>query len=131
MKKYLIIVFLGLGIGHVSAQSMTPDQYVERILFDETSYKMEEAIKDTGKRQAVYAFNVANAATPGFKPILFDDDKGFLQQLLPQNPEYRATLIVEHMMARMTANSKRQAAYFALYKKKFDNLKQAITLGKR
>ena len=75
MKKLGLLLTLCFIPVAVHAQSIAPSMYFERVIFDETSKQLEEAIMDTGKRQALYAYNIANASTPRFQPILLEDDR--------------------------------------------------------
>ena len=47
---------------------------ISNILFDDTSVRLEAAIFEMNKRQNAAAYNIANASTPGFKPIRFQDE---------------------------------------------------------
>ena len=47
---------------------------VSNVLFDQTSKNLEKAIYEMNKRQNAVAYNIANASTPGFKPIRFQDE---------------------------------------------------------
>jgi flagellar basal body rod protein FlgB len=117
--------------GTLFAQAIAPSVFFDQVIFDDTSKLMEGAILDTGKRQAIYAYNLANASTPGFEPILMADDRAALARIMPPGEDYTSKVIIEHMMAKMSENSRKQSGYMALYKKKFDNWRQVVTLGKR
>ena len=48
--------------------------YSSDILFDDTAVKLEKAIYDMNARQRAVAYNVANASTPGFRPVRYPDE---------------------------------------------------------
>lgn len=101
------------------------------ILLDESATHLEEAIMDASRRHAVYSYNLANATTPGFKPILFEDDRRQLYTMVPEDSDYFTKVIVEHITTKMAINRGRQSAFYALYRKKFDNWRQIVSLGKK
>lgn len=107
------------------------DQLFDTLLFDSSVSRLEEKIKEASYKHAIYSYNLANAATPGFKPILFEEDRIRLEEMVPADSKYFQKVIVEHMTTRLADNSKRHAAYYALYRKKFENYKQVATFGKK
>ena len=44
------------------------------VLFGHTEFNLEDCIKDMNARKAAIAYNIANASSPGFKPIRFPDE---------------------------------------------------------
>ena len=102
-----------------------------KTLQDDISRELESAIKKAIQKHALYSFNIANATTPGFSPILFPEDQAEFEALLPKNQPYSSKVLVEHVSAKMAENSRRHAAYYALYKKRIDNIRQVVTLGKK
>jgi len=124
-KIFLIIV---IGIPTlVFSQTSTKD--LEGIFFNKRYDSLEEAIRYTSKKQALYAYNISNLSTPGFKPVLTPEDMELLNKLVP-NKEYSTEILLEFFMSRMTENSKRYTAYVTLWKGKVDNVKRIVTLGK-
>lgn len=129
MKHAKILFLLPLFLtSSLVAQVVSPE---DSVLFDSVSYRLEDAMKDTGRRHAIYSYNIANATTPGFKPILLPDDEAEFKRILPDEEQYFGRVVVEHMMTKMSQNSKRQAALYALYRKRLDNYRQVATLGKK
>lgn len=102
-------------------------------VLDEKAMKnMEEAIKLSGKKHAAYSYNVANANTPGFKPILFEDDIQEIQAMFPDNAShYTNKVMIDHMAAKIVENNSKRSGYVALYKKRLENLRMVATLGKK
>ncbi len=133
----VITLFLGLILSpllYAQVPASVPSRYesvFDSMLFASSIPRLEEAIHETGRRHAIYSYNLANATTPGFEPILFDDDQRELLSMIPDNSEYFTKVIVEHMSSKMAINRGRQTAYYGLYKKMFDNYKQVATLGKK
>lgn len=48
--------------------------FSEEIIFDPTYTNLEKAIKEAQRQTAVHAYNIANAAVPGFKPVQFYEE---------------------------------------------------------
>ena len=107
------------------------DDWFENLLFTSADKRLEQSIREASRKQSIYSYNIANATTPGFEPILFDEDRRELYQMVPPGSEYFTKVLVEHMSTKMAQNARRQAAYYALYKKKIDNFRQVATMGKR
>ncbi len=127
-NSFWILFFVGFFL---ASPLLAEKSFFDDFLFDSSMSGLEEAIHDTGHRHAVYSYNIANATTQGFKPILLDDDQRQFFQLIPKNSEYFSKVVIEHMSSKMALNRVRQAALFALYKKKFDNYRQVVSLGKK
>ncbi|RAP39165.1 hypothetical protein DID80_00745 [Candidatus Marinamargulisbacteria bacterium SCGC AAA071-K20] len=103
----------------------------ESMVFDSSAKTLEGAIMDVGRRHAIYSYNLVNASTPGFTPYLFPDDSRELANMAPTDMKYFSKVLVEHMTTKMAENSKRQSAYYALYRKKMDNYRMVVTFGKK
>ena len=129
MNKKIITLFFAL---YLSSSSIAQIQTVfDDMLFDSSMFNLEAAIKDTSRRHAIYSYNLANATTPGFEPVLLDDDQRELFEMVPPDSEYFTKVVVEHMTSKMALNRGRQSGFYAIYKKKLDNYKQIVTLGKK
>lgn len=103
------------------------------ILSDDTSQKLENAIKYTSQKQAIYSYNIANATTPGFEVILPLEDQQEILNLIDvdnNDQEYLKKVMIEHIMAKIAENNKRQQALYTLYKKRFENMRTVVKLGK-
>ena len=128
---FFILFLVVLGVSKLQAQAVHYESVFDRMLFPSSVRSLEDALHETSRRQAIYSYNLANATTPGFQPILFDDDQQELLQMIPENSEYFSKIVVEHMSSKMAINRSRQAAYQALYKKMFENYRQVATMGKK
>jgi len=121
-----LLILVSLSVYSQRAQGV-----FDGILFDESATQLEDAILDASRRHALYSYNLANATTPGFKPILFEDDRRQLYTMVPEDSEYFTKVIIEHITSKMAMNRGRQSAFYALYRKKFDNWRQVVSLGKK
>ena len=65
VKFFLILLF---------PVSIFCEDIVSNVLFDDTSVRLEKAIYDMNDRQNAAVYNIANASTPGFKPIRYEDE---------------------------------------------------------
>ena len=122
----LIILLAGIGHANVVQNSV--------LMGDKTGIKLEKAIHYSGKKQAIYSYNVANATTPDFIPLLLPEDRAELKRLFdvdPENQEYLNKVMIEHFMAKIAENNKRQQALYTLYKKRIENMRKVVTLGKQ
>jgi hypothetical protein len=129
-----VLLFVSSPLFSQAQFDKTDDAYnkmFEDMVFDSSAKSLQDAIKDTGKRHAIYSYNLVNASTPGFKPILFEDDSRELAAMAPADMRYFSKVLVEHMTTKMAENSKRQSAYYALYRKKMDNYRMVVTFGKK
>lgn len=93
--------------------------------------KLENAIIESSRRQALYSYILANISTPGFEPIRYlpPDDVTLLRATIP-DLKLTKDVVLDFIMTRMSENSKRQAAYVAMWKGKKDSLTRMATLGK-
>jgi len=98
---------------------------VSNLVFDQTSQVLANSISDAAERQAIYAYNIANASVPGFRP------KKFQKDLEEANKRYdNEELNLEEEIAKMTENRLRHSAYTKLLAAKIQIAKKVMTLGK-
>jgi hypothetical protein len=128
IRKICIVLMLFLSLCTYAERATG---LFDGILFDDSAVLLEDAILDASRRHALYSYNLANATTPGFKPILFEDDRRELYTMVPEDSEYFTKVIIEHITSKMAMNRGHQSAYYALYRKKFDNWRQIVSLGKK
>lgn len=105
-------------------------QSLDMIFLGKKYTLLEDAMRVASKKQALYAYNISNLSTPGFKPVLTPDDQKMLDQLTVPNKSRMKEVLLEFLMARMSENNKRYNAYLTLWKAKTDNNKRIVTLGK-
>lgn len=102
---------------------------VSNVLFDDTSIRLEKAIYDMNARQNAAAYNIANATTPGFRPIRFEDE---IQEAvrLYGNANMLNDVNVDDEMVKTTKVRLRHSAYVRLLNTKIGITKKVVTLGK-
>jgi hypothetical protein len=116
-------------IGSASLFAQASSYEFDAMLFGPKLSSLTEEIQDTSRKQALYAYNVANLTVPGFKPILPPEDQKMLNNLAGQQG-YSQEVLLEFIMSRMTENTKRYNAYLALFKSKVDLVRRVVSLGK-
>lgn len=83
---------------------------VEGLMFDDTFGRLEKALNETSRRQAIIAYNIANANTPGFTPLRFEDELEKAQKKY-ETPEegslQKKGVVIEEEMARLADNTLR------------------------
>ena len=125
MRLIFSVIFFMFFCVSVNAQTV-----VEEMLFDNTTNKISNAILDASHKHAIYAYNLANLMTPGFQPILFDEDRERLETVLPGD-ESNSELMSEHFVARITEVRSKYSAYVKLMSTKMAITRQVATLGKK
>ncbi|MFA5875414.1 MAG: flagellar basal body protein [Candidatus Margulisiibacteriota bacterium] len=95
-------------------------------IFDPTFDRVQHAMEMATQRQAVIAHNIANADTPGYQAMKFDDE---LQQAVKrlENPSVN----IEEEMASLTDNSLRYSSYVKLLSTKLNILKTIASQGRK
>ena len=121
MLKIIIIILLPITI--------YAEDVVSDVLFDQTSVKLEKAIYEMNKRQKAAAYNIANASTPDFKPVRFQDEIDEATRL------YGSTKMIESVsiddeMVKSTKVRLLHSAYVRLLTTKIGITKKVVTLGK-
>lgn len=94
-------------------------------LFDESFSALDRAMQIATQRQAVIAHNIANADTPNYIPLEFDE---VLQKAI-QRKEKKVNLELE--MAALADNSTKYSAYTKLMTSKIGILRSIITQGRK
>jgi len=99
---------------------------IENMIFDSTSRRLASAMQVAGEKQAMYAYNIANAATPRFKPLRFDEE------LKKATDKYsnEGEMSLEEEMALMSENRLKHSAYSKLLSARIQIAKKIMTLGK-
>lgn len=102
---------------------------ISNILFDDTSVRLEAAIFEMNKRQNAAAYNIANASTPGFKPIRFQDEVDEAIRLYG-DASMLNDVNVDDEMVKSTKVRLKHSAYIRLLSTKIGITKKVVTLGK-
>lgn len=95
-------------------------------LFDGTYGTLERAMHVATQQQAVIAQNIANAKTPGYEPMTFDEQ---LNRAVKRQD--RLTVVLEDELAALTENSIRYSAYVKLMTSKINTIKSIVTQGRK
>mgnify|MGYP002000934323 CR=1 FL=1 len=105
------------------------EDIVSNVLFDDTSVRLEKAIYEMNHRQNAAAYNIANASTPGFKPIRFEDE---IEQAvrLYGSAKMLNVVNVDDEMVKSTKIRLKHSAYVRLLSTKIGITKKVVTLGK-
>ena len=102
------------------------------LIGNRTQKALEEGVRNGSKKHAIYSYNIANANTPGFRPILSEEDQRELQEIFPNStPIQLQKIMMEHMAQKVVENSSRRSGHIALYKKYMENTKMIISMGKK
>jgi hypothetical protein len=137
MLKLILLITVGLiSCPNLYAQApFSTNQNSEpkksQILLTKADIDLENAIYKASLKHALYSYNIANATTPGFKPILFPEDELELSQMVLNNEDHFEKVVLEHMTASMGRNKNLHSGYLALYKKRFEIYKTVVTAGKK
>lgn len=95
-------------------------------IYDSTFVSLERAMKVAALKQAVIAQNIANAKTPGYEAMTFDEQ---LNMAVKRRDKKDVTL--EEEMAALAENSGQYSAYVKLMTSKISVLRTIATQGKR
>jgi flagellar basal body rod protein FlgB len=95
-------------------------------MFDETFGGLERAMQVATQRQMVIAQNIANAKTPGYKALAFDE-----QLMRAVERQDRQDVVLEDELAALTANSVKYSACTKLMASKIGVMKTIVTQGRR
>ena len=105
------------------------EDIVSNVLFDDTANRLKNAIYEMNHRQNAAAYNIANASTPGFKPIRFEDE---IQEAvrLYGNSKMLNVVNIDDEMVKSTKIRLKHSAYVRLLSTKIGITKKVVTLGK-
>lgn len=98
-------------------------------LHDKTNHMLETAIYDMADRQKAVAINIANASTPGYKPIRFQDEIDRATRLYG-DPTILESVNIDDEMVRSTEIRLLHSMLLKLLKNKMDIQRKVVTLGK-
>ena len=95
-------------------------------MFDYAYISLEEGMKNAAEKQAVHAHNIANANTPGYTPMEFDEELG--RAIARQDSK---KVVIEEEMSKLSENSMKYSAYVKLLTQKINILRTIATQGRR
>ena len=101
---------------------------LDDVVMDDTSQALMKGIDEESRRHAIYAYNIANASTPGFRPIHIqgDDRIGGITMDSMQNE-----VVLDAELGKLTKARLRQAAMNRLLATKIQIAKRIFTMGKQ
>ena len=102
------------------------DAFPKVQVFDNTFDRVQHAMEVATQQQAVIAHNIANAGTPGYQALKFDDvlNKAVLRLEKPQ-------VNLEEEMADLSENSVRYSSYVKIMSSKINVLKTIASQGRK
>ena len=95
-------------------------------IYDSTFGSLERAMKVAAMKEAVIAQNIANAKTPGYEAMIFDEE---LNKAVKRQD--KKDVVLEDEMAALAENSGKYSAYVKLMTSKIGVLRSIATQGKR
>ena len=141
MKKNLIalfsIFFITLlspiwgAVSHNTRTSIDPPRrptLIDSVIYDPVSQKVRNEIYATSKRQSVYSYNIANSATPGFRPVHLPNDPSDMNTL--GSNDTSGDFNLESEMAKMNDNRMRQMTLLKILSTRSAIRQKLITMGK-
>ena len=135
----MLLILLNIGIyaqeyrviKSVDQDPVNPS-WMETLFDDHTLVRLEKAIKKTAQKQMIYSYNIANASTPDFVPILLEEDLIKIKKVVDKtDDELLSQVFVELLMTYMGENNKKQQALYAIYKKQTENMRKIVSFGKQ
>jgi flagellar basal body rod protein FlgB len=96
------------------------------VIFDPSIGNLEQALKSSAARQAVISHNLANANTPGYEALEFDEELG--RAIARQD---KKKVIIEEEMAALSDNSVRYSSYVKLLSTKLNIIRTIATQGRK
>lgn len=95
-------------------------------IFDETYATLERAMRAATLRQSVIAHNIANAKTPGYEAMDFNEE--LMKAVKRQD---KKQVVLEEELSALTENSIKYSAYVKLMSSKVNVLKTIASQGRR
>lgn len=95
-------------------------------IFDENFATLQKAMEVASKRQAVITQNIANAKTPGYEAMDFDEELMRAVKRLEKKQ-----VVLEEELASLTENSMQYSAFVKLLSSKINVLRTIAAQGKR
>ena len=96
------------------------------VMFDWPFDTLERSMRIATKRQEVITQNIANAKTPGYEALTFDE-----QMMRAVKRLDKKDVVLEDELSALTENSVRYSAYVKLMTSKLGALRTIVTQGRR
>ena len=101
----------------------------DRLLLSYSDWALVEAIDDMNQRKAAVSYNIANASSPGFKPIRFQDEIDAVRSLYGDDSMLNQVQVDDEMI-KATQVRLKHSAYVRLLTTKMQITKRIVTLNK-
>ena len=95
-------------------------------IFDATFNTLEHAMRVATMKQDVIAHNIANARTPGYEPMTFDEE---LMRAVKRQDNKQ--VVLEEELKDLARNSGKYSAMTKFMASKINILKNVVTQGKK
>jgi len=95
-------------------------------IFDDSFNQLERAMEISTRRQEIIAHNIANAKTPGYEALTFDEE---LMQAVKRADNRE--VVLEEELSSLTKNSIKYSSYVKLLSSKLNMLKTIASQGRR
>jgi len=95
-------------------------------IFDPQFDHLEHAMEIATRRQEVISHNIANAKTPGFQAMTFDEQ---LMRAVKRTDKKNVNM--EEELASLTENSIKYSAYVKMLSSKINTIRTIATQGRR
>ena len=95
-------------------------------LFDQPFNSLERAMEIATRRQEIISNNIANAKTPGYNALTFDEELMAAVERLDNKK-----VVLEAELADLTENSIKYSSYVKLLSSKINVLRTIVTQGRR
>jgi flagellar basal body rod protein FlgB len=95
-------------------------------IFDAQFSNLERAMEIATRRQEVITHNIANAKTPGYEALTFDE-----QLMRAEKRLDRKNVVLEEELAALTENSIKYSSFVKMMSTKMNVLRTIATQGRR
>ena len=96
-------------------------------MLDETTRFAAKKMQAAAYKQSIHAYNIANATTPHFKPIRFDEELAEAEKSYGEGEEFN----LEQEMHLMNENRLEYSAYVKILTSKFGIYRKVASNGKQ
>ena len=100
--------------------------YRPEAIFDETFNRLERGMEIATRRQEIISHNIANASTPGYEALTFNDELMQAEVRLQKKE-----VVLEEELADLSMNAIEYSSYVKLLSTRINNLRTIASQGKR
>ena len=98
------------------------------VIIDPVSQLLMDSIHETSSKHQVFSYNIANALTPGFKPLRLPEEADHTRSLRQMGLDDK--VVIEDELNKLAENQSKHDAYLRLMSMKRGVLTQVIRQGK-